>query len=243
MTNDAASISALAVGVDVVDLTADRTRGRSEDERFLERVFAESERVRINGALDPDRELWRLWACKEAAFKVVSKLVDPVPVFRYREMEVLPDPDRQGGVVTYMGHTVAIGMLDESGGHVLATATMGMGFDGMACHTVTTIPDVLWDLDMDQENWRESISDHMSEAELDAVHNLTSALVRLRARDFAATCLNVEESRLEIRCPHGDPGRRPPYLYMDGERLAGADVSLSHDGPFLACGILTRPAP
>ena len=65
------------VGNDVVDLDQPRCAGKAEDTRFVDRVFTAFERERIVEAPDPDRALWRRWAAKESAYKVVTKLLGP----------------------------------------------------------------------------------------------------------------------------------------------------------------------
>ena len=52
------SANLLRVGNDVVDLTHVRTRDKSSDERFLARVFTDSERAGIGRAPDPDLDVW-----------------------------------------------------------------------------------------------------------------------------------------------------------------------------------------
>jgi hypothetical protein len=61
------------VGNDVVDLR-DRDAGRADADwvRFDARVFADSERALVTGGAP--RARWRLWAAKEAAYKLARKL-------------------------------------------------------------------------------------------------------------------------------------------------------------------------
>lgn len=85
---EAATRMPLLVGNDVVDLTARRTRGKSSDARFLQRILTDDERLAVLRGDDPDGVLWRHWAAKEAAFKIVSKLHAPRPPFAHAEFEV-----------------------------------------------------------------------------------------------------------------------------------------------------------
>ena len=64
----------LRVGNDVVDLTHVRTRDKSSDERFLARVFTDSERAGIRRARDPDLDVWCRWDAKEAAGRSCSRM-------------------------------------------------------------------------------------------------------------------------------------------------------------------------
>ena len=83
----------LVVGDDVVDLGRARTRGKARDRRFVARILTDREAALLPGAADPELELWTLWACKEAAFKIRSKLEGTPPTFVHAdyEAELLPD--------------------------------------------------------------------------------------------------------------------------------------------------------
>ena len=98
------------MGVDVVDLTDPRTRDRSGDSRFLDRVFAPGERARIRAAADPSREVWVLWAAKEAAFKVVSKLQGEIPVFHHAAYQVSDEPGRPVSALRYGDTRLEVGV-------------------------------------------------------------------------------------------------------------------------------------
>lgn len=74
-------MSRLLVGDDVVDLDRERTVGKASDERFLARVLTPDEIGLVRGSADPDLELWTLWACKEAAYKIHSKARGEPPTF------------------------------------------------------------------------------------------------------------------------------------------------------------------
>jgi hypothetical protein len=83
----------------------------------------------------------------------------------------------------------------------------------------------------------EELRGRFTERELDAVYSLQSAAVRLGARADLARALDVEERRLEIVCDPGPTSQRPPRVMLDGAR-ARADVSLSHDGRWIAWVLL-----
>lgn len=85
------------VGDDVVDLDDPAVAGSHLRERFVARVCSAAERAQLAAARDPKRLLWSLFAAKEAAFKVVSKLAlgaqlpgggGGPPVFAHRRFEV-----------------------------------------------------------------------------------------------------------------------------------------------------------
>ena len=73
--------------------------------------------------------------------------------------------------------------------------------------------------------------------EWECVSHAGSALCRLEARTALAEALGMAEDRVEIRCGPGTPGRRVPLAYLDGQPVP-VDLTLSHDGPFLARAFL-----
>ena len=81
-------VDSTRVGNDVVDLGDPRIA--EVRERFVVRVCCEEERARIAASPEPRRLLWSLFAVKEAAYKVVSKL-GPRPVFAHRRFVVAED--------------------------------------------------------------------------------------------------------------------------------------------------------
>ena len=91
-------------------------------------------------------------------------------------------------------------------------------------------------LDEARATWsapRAELESRLTPRELEAVHSLASAAVRIGARAAIADALAVAEHRLEIVCAPGKPGRRPPAVLLDGDP-ATVDVSLSHDGNWIA---------
>ena len=82
----------------------------------------------------------------------------------------------------------------------------------------------------------------LSTRELGMVHSRESAAVRVGARKDLATLLRVEEKRVEIVCGPGPSGKLPPQVLIDGHP-ANADVSLSHDGRWIAWAVRANNIP
>lgn len=85
------------IGNDVVDLGDPESRPDALHPRFDERVFSEAERATLARAVDPLRERWALWACKEGAYKVARKRF-PAICFAPRSFEVDLMHDGSGSV-------------------------------------------------------------------------------------------------------------------------------------------------
>ncbi len=231
------------VGNDVVDLSEPRSQGKSDKAPFLRRVFTDSEAIWIRSGEDPgarDRRLWTLWAAKETAFKIFSKVLGAPPVFIHRAFECQPaeHPDRDGwGTVRWQGMEAAL-TLDEHGDllHMVGWADSAppppellsgariRRLDSAARQMAGPSP---------EQDWSGFLGFHFTEAEAHPIHSVPSALVRLFARREAAAILGIEESRVQLICGEGPKGRTPPRLLVDGGP-ASLDVSLSHHGRFIA---------
>ncbi len=90
------------VGNDLVDLADRDADSRTFSARFDLRVFTDAERASIRAHTDPARQRWRLWAGKEAAYKVARKL-DARTVFAPSRFAV--ELDQRGSGVARTGRT------------------------------------------------------------------------------------------------------------------------------------------
>ena len=234
-------MSVVFVGNDVVDLTNPRTEGRATDERFVGRVFDADEQDGIRAAGASDLEIWSRWAAKEAGFKAISKVIGSPPPFVHRAFKVAWSEvsDATEGVVREgtirYGEHVARVTVSVSPGAVHAVAHWaGPGAVG----PVRVEPHVAM-IESPGSRWsgsKDELLRALSEREADAVYSRESAAVRIGARADLAELLGVAESRLEIVCAPGPTSQRPPRVLLDG-RDAPADVSLSHDGRWIAWAI------
>lgn len=235
-------MTGIYVGNDVVDLEQQRTEGRASDERFVGRVFDADERAAIRDALDPDLELWARWAAKETGFKIISKLIGSPPPFVHRAFKVewaeKPDaPDAvedrllRVGHVTYAEYQANVRVMWGAG----RVHAVGFGDPAGGRRQAPILPHValLEESDSPWSDPYEELRGRFTERELDAVYSKHSAAVRLGARAELARTLAVDESRIEIVCDAGPTSQRPPRVLLDGQR-AEADVSLSHDGRWIA---------
>jgi phosphopantetheinyl transferase (holo-ACP synthase) len=60
------------IGNDIVDLAVARRESRWQRRGYLDKLFTAGEQLLIRQAPDPERQLWLLWTCKEAAYKAWS---------------------------------------------------------------------------------------------------------------------------------------------------------------------------
>jgi hypothetical protein len=217
----------------------------------MARVFTADEREAIHASGGSDVELWSRWAAKEAGFKSISKAIGAQPAFLHRAFEVVWSDAMQAnddgvagagpeGVVVRAGTVehadrvarvsvrLRLGAVDA-----VAVCAPSVGDDEIDVHRRVErllAPGTVWSGPL------EELLPRFSEREADAVRTLESAAVRLGAREDVARMLGVTEKRVEIVCEPGPSSRRPPRVLVDG-CPAAADLSLSHDGGWIAWAI------
>lgn len=207
------------IGNDIVDLAEPGVAGKERDRRFLERVFTPAERAAILDAAAPTLALWKAWTAKETAFKVASKLRSRL-VFRHQAFEVAAASAqvRFEDLVIRVRWEAArdyihcIGQLADAGWKQVS---------GVAHQDDETLDALL-----------------LTEAEQASVYSMASARARLLARQLTR---RWDIQRVEVLRLWRTWGWSAPVLAEEGRRLAGFDVSLSHDGRFVAAA-LSGPA-
>jgi hypothetical protein len=227
------------VGNDVVDLAAPAARGKAADGRFLHRVFTAGEIARIRAAADPDRMLWMLWAAKEAAFKVARKLRADLP-FAPPRFEAWLDPTApdgdgvrpSGGVRLHGWRGLGLSWLPvewratDSLVHCVARSV------AERASSVRYAAVAVAAREMD----RYTAGGELTQRERDGVRSDESRHVRRLAKALARQAgLGLVEIVRERR----GALLGPPRLYAPAAAapLAGWDLSLSHDGRFVAAAL------
>lgn len=243
------SRGALRVGNDVVDLGRRRTSAKSLDARFLARIFTDAERARIQDSPTPDLEIWKHWAIKEAAFKSVVKTLAAAPVFRHSSYAVswigptgdFPNARGEEGSLA----VVEYGRLIL---HALVTvAAAGRGSEPGFVHAVCLStaregclesPHLRFDV---ERIVRDPRTAENSQNRPSGRERLSFA-VRDAALPALARTLSVPQSSVSISRTPRNYTRAPPVVLLDGRR-APIDISLSHDGSWVAWAFLDlRPA-
>ena len=212
------------VGNDVVDLKDPANRGKSGDERFLDRVCTVEEREMLDGARSPDPLLWSLWAAKEAAYKAVSR-GDPSVSSVPRRYPVHLDPPRS--------HLDG-GGADEAEGPLTGRVITPRGEVALR---VTVTAEYVHALAAGSEADFAGIIQRVDR--MDGVGDLgdASAQVRTRLLTDISRRLGCPIADLEVR--KEPPGSDAPRVFLRGRPLA-AEVSLSHDGRFCAFALAFR---
>lgn len=204
----------MIVGNDVVHLREHRISKHHLNTRFVDRIFTIEEAERIHQHPLPNSFMWSLWAVKEAAYKAVIKIY-PQTVFSLRRFVV----DETLASVRYEKFQlpVAIEKTDDW------------------IHAVVTTYET-----PEQNRDASSLSAEgalkMVQKKDDQVHE--SEAVRDLALGLVAKHYGFKRNALEIIRPKCSTSPRlgPPELRYAGY-ITEIDISLSHDGPFVACAV------
>lgn len=207
------------VGNDIVDLLSPYAIGKSRDKRFVDRVLTKEEKTVVLSSNKPDTYLWAFWAAKESAFKAVSK-EDPhlssVPK-RY-PVKFHSNRDENTGNLKGIVHTPA------------GIVNIVVYFTHDFCHCVGTIDGCLR---KNRVIYETSSIDFNSCPDYSRSNDEASLLVRKIAKCKISTFFQLDESGIDIVRSDTQKGNEPPVVYYRND-LTNIDLSLSHDGRFVA---------
>jgi hypothetical protein len=201
----------------VIDLADPGKAGKSRDVRFISRVFTSGERDCIFRSSNPDETLWILWAGKEAAYKAAMK-TDPgvCSIPRGYPVELGEENGRPFGVGTVQTPAGPVFLRVFSSGdalHVIGTDSSPESLGGIVVDIASTEQMGAGPVPSDDE---------------------ASFLARELLLRRLSECLGRSVSEMEIRRLKGPRGLGPPCLRIHG-KPSTLDISMSHDGRFVAC--------
>ncbi len=189
---------------------------KSRDSRYLKKILAPVEIEFVRDAENPDRALWALWACKETAYKVISKSSARASFLPRCWSVQLNQPDSRwakGEVTLPEGNSVFVQLsCPESYVH---------------CIGADNLPDldkIIWGV----ESLPEVLSGENIDPSLFARDCLSRRLSDIYQLNFREMAIRRTEKGGELQ---------PPYLYYKNKK-APFDISLSHDGQFVAYAFL-----
>jgi len=210
------------VGNDLVDLSVREHQGKSDDVRYMERTLDPSELAQLElheAGEERDRYFWSLWAAKEAAYKVVKKS-DPDVYFSPNRFVV----DRKSGVVKFK--------------NFICPVIWEYGRDWIHCISVNSISllkngNLSWEMQSKSEiTYR---PDEFLPYEKLSIYSEESGQVRQMVKNFLA---KKGYAKYQIvRRPMGTKFA-PPELWYNGKKMGSWDISMSHDGNYIAACLL-----
>jgi hypothetical protein len=215
------------VGNDIVDLKAPSAIKKSRDTRFVQRVLGTAEMERVLASDQPDSLLWAFWAAKETSYKVVSKSYPGVSSAP-RRYPVCMSPDRTGDAASGIVHTPC------------GTIPVKWLFTDDYVHCIgadAEDPAAAGRLDRIESGL--SRIDTRGETGSWSLQGEESIQVRRHAAVHIASHLSRDPDDICIKRAKGPGGMGPPVACVEDEPDE-IDVSLSHDGRFLAYAFLPR---
>ncbi len=223
----------LLLGNDIVDLNEAGIAGKSGDARFVKRVFSDDEQTAILSSPNPNLTLWMMWAAKETAYKIISKLIGP-PVFSHKKFKTTflesPSAAMPEIEVIYSRWRFKIEIkVNKSYIHAVGTElTTGEFSNYFRCEKVHRVTK------SELKSWGNASrrTDDFTKEECLSIHHAASALVRHHCKQAIAETLKISPSRLQIIRPLKDRKSQPPFLLLDN-RPTEIDISLSHHGAWV----------
>jgi hypothetical protein len=206
------------VGNDVVDLCDPDVDPTTLHPGFDGRVFCRDELESLEVSLDRVCQRWRLWAAKEAAYKLVRRLW-PRAVFSPSRFVVALAADAGGE------RDMAAGSVRHSGDHCRVSVVRSQG----AIHAIAT-PDVP-ECGQIAHGLRRLEPHELDPGDPEA----PGRAARRLCCETLARRLGAAAEQLEVRCR-----ARIPELWLRGARL-DLDLSLSHHGSLVAFACVFAP--
>jgi phosphopantetheinyl transferase (holo-ACP synthase) len=203
----------VAVGNDLVDLSDPFARRNGLCRRYASRVLGPRELKWWENSGDPALLLWTCWSVKEAVFKAFGKLAGPIP-FLPKTIAVADPPGE--------GAPEIRGTADTPWGRAVFRSLRRMDHIHTLCAPA-------WEDVLDETRWRVRKTASGGDGSLD---------VRRAAGRALARHLGVQEEEIRILRDRGDGTSPAPRVFL-GERELPADLSLSHDGRYVAYAFRT----
>lgn len=216
----------MPVGNDVVDLRDPGNQPEALHPRFDRRVFGETDLSLLDACPDAasrHRLRWILWAARESAFKYVRQLV-PRAVFRPRDVDVRIAADDESDYRAADGRWT--GRLSWCDARVPEGRDLVVSFDVDArrVHAVVRAPGSA------------RATDEVREATGILTPEACSSGVRVLAAEVTARILAVDPRSVRVGMAAGKTSGVPRA--MRGNEILPVDISLSHDGSWLACAVV-----
>jgi phosphopantetheinyl transferase (holo-ACP synthase) len=192
-----------------VDLKEPANAGKSRDSRFLKKILTDAEIEFVQNAEKPDAALWSHWACKETAYKVIKRS-SSCAAFLPRQWQVIFNKTKSkysDGEVTIPEHDSVFIRLFTNPQYVHC-----IGVD-----VLTALDNLIWSVDVLPE--KEKITPSLYSR---------CCLGQRLAKHFS---LNFHHIKIRRTREKGE--LQPPRVYVSG-RITDIDISLSHDGRFVA---------
>jgi hypothetical protein len=191
--------------------------GKGRDSRFLKKILTVAEIDFVQNAENPDKALWALWSCKETAYKVIKKKCVNA-AFLPRQWTVIlkksESASLDGEVKVPDAEVVYVRLFSHFRYVHCVGADHPADLDRLVCKVKV-------------------LSEKENEKRIDP-SLLARKCLALSIADFFRLNLND----IKINRARNKSELQPPYVYI-GSKKSDIDISLSHDGQFIAYAFLS----
>ncbi len=208
------------VGNDIVDLDSPYVKGKSNDQRFIQRVLTDEEQQAVLTSPAPDTLLQVFWAAKETAYKSSVKIrpdVSSAPRNYQVSLERSESEESFSGSVITPQSTVFIKFTCQN--------------NSIHCYGASSFQakeEIVFAVDKLTGQTATNFSRSSA---------IVSRRVRTLAAEKIADLLTVPVDEITITRAGHRRNRPYPEVYLHKEKT-DIGISLSHDGRFIACAFL-----
>jgi len=212
--------ASLLIGNDIVYLKAARLGGKDQHQAFLNKILSAEEQQILRTSDSPALTLWKFWSAKEAAYKILKKL-EPQMVFSPTNLHV----QESGIVKTPVADLKVSWTYDSEYLHCVAVPT------NQACTPLIAVEQ--------QSAVIQNQKTVLSAPEAASAKSEASIAVRLLAKKLLTQAGYPNAEIVRMRISEYDWGPPVVWPHGHGKNTPGPqiDISLSHDGPWVAAAI------
>jgi phosphopantetheinyl transferase (holo-ACP synthase) len=194
-----------------VDLKEQANADKSRDSRYLKKILTDAEIEFVKNAGNTDAALWSLWACKEAAYKVIKKSF-PDTAFIPKRWQVTFTKSQseysEGEVIIPKKGSIFVHLFSNPD-YVHCIGAFSLAVLDKLIFGVEVLPE-------EETN--------------------PSSFLRQCLLQRLATCFSLNFQQIKIRRTEENGQLQPPRVYIDS-KTTDIDISLSHEGRFVAYAI------
>ncbi|MFU8877444.1 MAG: 4'-phosphopantetheinyl transferase superfamily protein [Wenzhouxiangellaceae bacterium] len=216
-----------ALGNDLIDFRASHNRGRAEQARLLARVLTADERAQLADERAGDVGFALLWSAKEAAYKA-AKSIQPALVFAPGRWQVNRADLALGNCGNSASHSTVV-IADH------LPISVSWQHDAHWLHCIAVLGPVRQPIDsavLPLADCTPAAS--FSEREHDSFSCEQSAAVRVLAKQLLTRRGVADSEIVRKRIGHR---LLPPRVFSNGAARDDIQLSLSHDGDYVAATI------
>lgn len=206
------------IGNDIIDMEDERNLNRFRQKRFLDKLFNPSEQNLIAASDMPDHMVWALWSIKESAYKVVNRLTgirSYAPLLYEVQLDSALIKSKMINAENNSGVEYLNSSISASGFKLFAQTLVARNFIySHASPEYSYLNHLKWNIEKTNATKPQQQSHIMRES----------------AKKHIAQNSKIRISEILI----SNDRSKPPLVRINHKFTDKIDLSLTHDGPYLA---------